>query len=84
MEYEYKNKEVNLAQLIAEAGVGDFGRKIKGTEMWFIFVNPINASDKTKLDNAVENHVAQPLPPTPDPIMDKLNEILNKVNSISP
>lgn len=82
MEYEYKQKKVNLAQLIAEAGIGDFGLKTKGEKMWFIFEIPLSASDKTKLDNAVENHVADPEEePVPTSAEEKLNQIrviLNK------
>jgi len=82
MEYEYESKEINLEQFIVEAGVGNFGLKEKGNKMWLIFDEPLSSADKTKLDNAIENHTAQPEEPAPNPIIEKLEAIITKLNSM--
>lgn len=82
VEYKFTKKEVNLTQLIVEAGIGNMGMKTKGDFIWFIFEEELSSADKTKLDNAVENHIAQPEEPTQNPVMEKLDTILTKLNNI--
>ena len=84
MKYEYQTKKINGEQLFQEAGIDGItsvGLTTKGERMWFTFEKPLSAGDKTKLDNAITNHVASPIVKA-DPIMDKLNEILTKLNQL--
>lgn len=82
MEYKFKTKEINLKQLIEEAGVGNIGMKTKGDEIWFVFEEELSVSDFNKLNNAFEIHIAQPEAPKPDPISEKLDTILTKLDNI--